>query len=428
MAKSVSSSTRTLNGNLYRSKIIENDDASGGGFSTELYRVGSDGTETKIFTQTPSSDDAIGTKSEITKDITTEEISALKDPNSSLNKIHDNGVKESVDNFFTQNPSEETKNNINQVTGESGNTATANPEDQSSNSLADRASFITNDISKKTPVPKGDNATYPIDIKDTKQDRIKFTAVTLAERTLAAPIEYVPVSGDVYISIQGPIADQNKVVWGDSKITALDVGLGQVAQTVLDEGVGEGIDSARSLLESAMAEYKGKISSQFAALAAGNIDIFTRGIQQAFNPNLELLFKDPQLRPFSFEFKMSARDENEAKEIKKIIKYFKYHMAVKKTNGFIFLKAPDVFWIEYQKGTGNTHQSLNLIAPGEVKYKACALQDFNVSYTPLGSYMTFDDEEATMVQYNLTLSFSEIIPIYQSDYEEGPYADHSIGY
>ena len=126
---------------------------------------------------------------------------------------------------------------------------------------------------------------------------------------------------------------------------------------------------------------------------------------------------------------MSARGEEEAKTIKKIIKYFKYHMAVKGKGGDLFLKAPDVFWIEYQKGKGETpHESLNLIAPGKIKSKACALQSFNVNYTPLGTYMTYDDKECTMVQYDLQFAFSEITPLYQSDYEDKFVADHPIGY
>ena len=103
-------------------------------------------------------------------------------------------------------------------------------------------------------------------------------------------------------------------------------------------------------------------------------------------------------------------------------------MAVKGAGGDIFLKAPDVFWIEYRKGNNDLHQSLNLIAPGEVKRKACALKSFNVDYTPLGTYMTFNDEKATMVQYNIVMNFTEITPVYQSDFDDEPGKDHPIGY
>jgi hypothetical protein len=288
-------------------------------------------------------------------------------------------------------------------------------------------SFETENVSLKTPVEKGTAISYPIDIKDTQQDRIKFTAVSLAERNIRNPIEYKSVGGDVYVSIQGPIADSNVVGWGDSKLKPEQAVLFNVA----GELIGDGDDkkgNVTKMVGKQLGELKGNVTNLTAALAAGNLDLFTRATQQVFNPSLELIFKEPKLRQFSFSFKMSARSGPEAESIKKIIKYFKYHMAVKGKGGDLFLKAPDVFWIEYQKGTGETHQSLNLIASDKTKGKACALQSFNVNYTPLGTYMTYDDKECTMVQYDLQFAFSEITPLYQSDYEDDFVTNHSIGY
>ena len=295
------------------------------------------------------------------------------------------------------------------------------------NNEGTQISFPTDNVSTKTPVEKGTAITYPIDIEDTQQDRIKFTAVSLAERTIQNPLEYKTVGGDVYVSIQGPIADSNVVGWGDSKIGPIESVAFKLGKELLGD---EGEKSVKKEIESQLGQLKGEISNVIASQAAGgNMDLFTRASQKVFNPNLELIFKEPKLRQFSFSFKMSARSDTEAENIKKIIKYFKYHMAVKGKGGDLFLKAPDVFWIEYQKGKGKTpHESLNLIAPGKIKSKACALQSFNVNYTPLGTYMTYDDKECTMVQYDLQFAFSEITPLYQSDYEDKFVADHPIGY
>jgi len=303
-----------------------------------------------------------------------------------------------------------------------------NTEKQDPNNNEDpQISFETKNVSTKTPVEKGTAITYPIDIKDTQQDRIKFTAVSLAERTIQNPLEYKTVGGDVYVSIQGPIADSNVVGWGDSKLKPEEAVLFNVAGDLIGEGDKKTGDT-KKMIENQLGQLKGEIGNLTASIAAGNMDLFTRATQQVFNPSLELIFKEPKLRQFSFSFKMSARGEDEAKNIKKIIKYFKYHMAVKGKGGDLFLKAPDVFWIEYQKGKGETHESLNLIAPGKIKSKACALQTFNVNYTPLGPYMTYDDKECTMVQYDLQFAFSEITPLYQSDYEDDLGTNHPIGY
>ena len=285
--------------------------------------------------------------------------------------------------------------------------------------------------SKNSPFPKGSPpGHYPIDIRETDQDRIKFQAVQLSGRNRAFnPTDYKSVAGPVFISMQGPIVDQNLVKWGESRVNG---GEGVAASIGLDlmgkdgSGLTDAGKKAQELLPN--------IPEATAALAAGNMDIFTRLTQNVFNPNLELIFKEPQLRPFNFNFKMSARGADEAEEIKKIIRYFKYHMAPKGKGGDLFLKAPDVFWIEYQKGKsainekGKLHPSLNLIAPEDAKKKACALMNMSVNYTPLGTYMTYDDEEATIVQYDILLGFREITPVYQVDYEEEPGKDHSIGY
>jgi hypothetical protein len=305
------------------------------------------------------------------------------------------------------------------------NTENQDPNNNESSQIS--FEFETENVSTKTPVGKGTAIYYPIDIKDTQQDRIKFTAVSLAERTIQNPLEYKSVGGDVYVSIQGPISDSNIVGWGDSKLKPEQAGLFNVAGELIGDGDDKKGDVTK-MVGKQLGELKGNVTNLTAALAANNLDLFARATQQVFNPSLELIFKEPKLRQFSFSFKMSARSDTEAESIKKIIKYFKYHMAVKGKGGDLFLKAPDVFWIEYQKGTGETHESLNLIAPGEIKRKACALQSFNVNYTPLGTYMTYDDKECTMVQYDLQFAFSEITPLYQSDYEDDFVADHPIGY
>jgi hypothetical protein len=132
------------------------------------------------------------------------------------------------------------------------------------------------------------------------------------------------------------------------------------------------------------------------------------------NPNVELLFTAPQLRPFSFNFKLIARNSADATQIKGIINFFKKNMAPIKQDGNAFLKAPNTFLIKYLKG-GEEHDGLNQI-------KECALLSCQTSYTPLGTYMTYED--GTMVEYNLGLMFSELEPVYDTDYQ----SSGSIGY
>jgi len=90
------------------------------------------------------------------------------------------------------------------------------------------------------------------------------------------------------------------------------------------------------------------------------------------NPNLELLFQGPSLRPFSFQFKLSPRSRSEAKEIVKIIRFFKQGMAPIRENSRLFLRTPNTFKIKYvQLGRDSESPFMN-------KFKECALLSCNV--------------------------------------------------
>ena len=163
------------------------------------------------------------------------------------------------------------------------------------------------------------------------------------------------------------------------------------------------------------------IAAYFAGQAVGaNISGRTTG--QVINPNMELLFSGPSLRTFNFQFRLTPRDEPEAIEIRNIIKSFKANMAVRRSTSNLFLMAPNIFKLKYISGDGSTateqHPFLN-------KFKPCAMTAFNVNYTPDGSYMTFENKSLT--SYDISMSFSELEPIYQDDYTNN-YNSNDMGF
>ena len=58
--------------------------------------------------------------------------------------------------------------------------------------------------------------------------------------------------------------------------------------------------------------------------------------------------------------------------------------------------------------------------------KECALESFNVDYTPEGQYATFSD--GIMVSYQITMQFRELEPIFNDDYGNDPIFPTEIGY
>ena len=263
---------------------------------------------------------------------------------------------------------------------------------------------------------------YPLIMTD-QQDKIRFTACEIVPGSKAT---YVKKDDSIYIATQSPIQDTNTVKWGESQMNAIEQGAMNLARDLVDGGnPGDTMQQAMKAMAESGQAFSAEIKEYMFGAAAGRPDAFTRTTKKILNPNLELLFQGPQLRSFQMQFKMSPRDESEAKVVKSIIKYFKRHMAVRKDSTGVFLKSPHVFTVQYLNGS-EIHKSIGKISPkisGETK--ACALLSCNVDYTPLGSYATYDDSEATMVAYNLNLQFQEIEPIYDTDYFED---DHSIGY
>ncbi len=76
----------------------------------------------------------------------------------------------------------------------------------------------------------------------------------------------------------------------------------------------------------------------------------------------------------------------------------------------MFLKSPHTFQLKYKhrgEGSRGEHPYLN-------KFKECALQGFGVQYTPTGNYSTFDD--GVMTQYQMSMTFTELEPIFNDDY------------
>lgn len=284
---------------------------------------------------------------------------------------------------------------------------------------------------------------YPINA--ISGDVIQFQAVKIIRSEFKADLKslsqfsfpeptYESVDGPVYLPTQSPINDQNSVGWGPDNMDPLSAFAFGLSYDLIKSATDPNIDvgtTARSAIDKVMIAAKthsSRISKSLAGAAAGVNNILARTDSVIFNPSLELLFDAPQLRPFTFTFKLSAREQGEADVIKSIIKYFKYHMAVRREADKIFLRAPHVFTIQYMTrssdGRLTPHQSINQIT-GSGNKKACALTNCSVDYTPLGSYMTYNDPQRTMVSYTISLQFTEITPIYDTDYSE---ADHPIGY
>ena len=250
------------------------------------------------------------------------------------------------------------------------------------------------------------------------------------------------VLGSIIMQMPANIQDCNAVDYGESKMnTLMGAAAGLIGSTI--EGGGEALSAMlkgdqegykaatknmtqemkntvgtdSSIMDAAAQFVNVKATSAAIGALGGNVsaaDLLARQTGQIFNPNMELLFNGPTLRSFSFSFKMTPRSSSEAQECKNIIRSFKSNMAPKtKNTGSIggagmFLKTPNVFELRYKKGNSE-HPFLH-------RFKQCFLTNVSVNYTGEGVYTTYDD--ATPVSMQLDLSFKELEPIYDVDYDD----------
>ena len=256
--------------------------------------------------------------------------------------------------------------------------------------------------------------------------------------------------GTILLPIPAQIQDSNSVSYGDSSLNGLQAA-GVSAAAGMQQGIADAIN--KGSVKEAWDEFSGKIgntamefgknslegiggeqvaadmllkyfSAQAVSAFGGNVtfsQLLTRSSGEILNPNMELLFNGPTLRSFRFSFKMTPRNPMEANQCGLIIRAFKRNMAAKaqgtSQSGSWFLKTPNLFNLRYRSGKKD-HPFLH-------KFKQCFLTDCSVNYTGDGVYATYED--ATPTSMILDLSFKEVEPIYNIDYDLQP-GQEAVGY
>ena len=320
--------------------------------------------------------------------------------------------------------------------------------------------FFNNNKNNVTTKFKSGGFRYPLEALTESTDYLQFTIVeyqSVKERGSGSLVgtpgsrrigpqgtrdKATKILGSIILQMPSNIQDGNAVDYGESKMnTLMGAAAGVIGSGI--EGGGEalsamikgdkaGMEAAtnkmsknmkgavgvdESIMDAASDFVTAKATSSALGALGGNVSasqLLARQTGQIFNPNMELLFNGPSLRSFNFSFKMTPRSPAEAQECKNIIRSFKSNMAPKTKNtgslggSGIFLKTPNVFELRYMKG-GREHPFLH-------KFKQCFLTNISVNYTGEGVYATYDD--ASPISMQLDLSFKELEPIYDVDYDD----------
>ena len=231
----------------------------------------------------------------------------------------------------------------------------------------------------------------------------------------------------VILPIPSNIQDGNSVSYADGSLDGITAAVAGATNTVINDFNGVTLKEVPKQTAAAARTMFGALNSMgndlknewirgLAARAAslpgiGNItreQLLARESGGILNPNMELFFNGVALRSFKFSFKLTPRNKPEADMIKEIIRTLKINMAPKiPTGNNNYLLTPNVFELAYKKGNQD-HPFLH-------KFKQCALTDMSVNYTGDGIYATYAD--ATPISMIMDLTFKELEPIYDSDYD-----------
>lgn len=121
------------------------------------------------------------------------------------------------------------------------------------------------------------------------------------------------------------------------------------------------------------------------------------------NPNTRTLFESVNMRSFTFNFKLIAKSENEAKQIKEIVKFFRREVYPEAINvdGIPFAyEFPNIFDIKVRDRTGQNNPGFD--------FQRCYLQTVNTNFnqTAAGSMYAGRDKDY-FIEVDISLNFTE---------------------
>lgn len=361
-------------------------------------------------------------------------------------KLKDTKVYKDIDKQSNAAGSAE---NSEKAASEEGAESNASPASQDAKTSEVDINAVFNDAGVKSNKGWAKLLNYPVKMTG---DRIRIQVCEYRKSGLQSPDGSLglpsaserptEVLSTIYLPVQTGLTDSMSVDWGNGELnplTAAAAGLsystqaaaaaggtpGQVAGTFLSGAAG-----AASKFKDAP-EMRSFLINYFTQEAVGAQGLLSRTAGAAINNNLELLFNGPQLRSFTFTFRLTPRNSDETKMIKRIIRTFKIAMVPEASQSELYLLAPNVFQLAYMKEsskniTGFSESGLTL-HPYLNKFKRCALKDFSVNYTPDGQYMTYA-QDGSMTAYELSMTFCELDPVLANDYEDVLSENDAMGY
>ena len=269
---------------------------------------------------------------------------------------------------------------------------------------------------------------YPLELNQTDVDYVTFTHHKYASNASGVnpPAEgggiilYMPTTTPS-VSQQGDWGEQNfegplGALRRDAGValanTAMDADLSSVEagqksgkmaadrfKEMFNKAKASGGGAIRQLGVTASAGIAGTSPNQLLALSRGQI----------YNPNVELLYKGPKIRSFTFNYTFVPKSAGEARSVNSIIKEFKMYSAPEESGDGMF-EIPHVWQVTYMAG-GGPNPNMNL-------FKRAALTNVAVQANS-GMSMHMSHQDGQPIVYTMSLNFTEVDLVLRKDHQAG---------
>lgn len=163
----------------------------------------------------------------------------------------------------------------------------------------------------------------------------------------------------------------------------------------LDNGAMAGLGAAASKL----ADNAKKMLGEATGLGAGVAELSKANEGKAFNPQMELLFKNVNFRTFTFNYKFHPANKLEAIEVQRIQKTFKKNMLPTISGSSGYFDYPSMFALEYRSGARGGDDYYH-------KFTKMVLTDMSINYAGTGVASQFYD--GAPVETDMSLTFKEV--------------------
>jgi hypothetical protein len=310
--------------------------------------------------------------------------------------------------------------------------------------------------------PKGINTgkvyTFPVDMRYSgagSQDHIRIMGLKyiapqgaagfgsvltdgLKSANAGLPPSGYAYEGEVILPIPTAVRDRSSASWSMSKMSpVMAAAVGAVAVPAAQAARGDilgAVKSTYNLFKSPGAffgsegsDYREVLAASMSSALLGSFgltglepsDILARTTGKVSNPNMELLFRGPNMREFEFAWKFACRSAEEAKRIRQIIKFMKLQCLPTVGENTTLINSPNVFFIRYMNGDTRIK---SLPQP-----KICALVNFGIDHTPDGmGWAAYEDSHP--VSSSLVMQFAELTPLFRNEMEEYFPEEDDVGF